>query len=175
MRSKVDIDLASASFGQSLALTPISTITAISTIANGGTKVMPHLVKTIKYKTGLTKETEISLGQRVLKRETAEEVARMMTYSMDNVLAGGTQKLPKYSIAVKTGTAQVARPGGGGYYEDKILHSFVGFFPTYNPKFIIFMYTLNPQGARFGSETLTGPFMEMVKFLINYYEVPPDR
>ncbi len=175
LNSKVDIDLASVSFGQSLALTPISTISAISVIANGGTIVKPHVVKSIKYKVGVSKNTEITLGQRVLKRETSEEVARMMTYSFDNVLANGTLKLPRYSVAVKTGTAQIARPGGGGYYEDRILHSFVGFFPSYSPKFIVFMYMVNPKGARFGSETLSAPFGEVVKFLINYYEVPPDR
>jgi cell division protein FtsI (penicillin-binding protein 3)/stage V sporulation protein D (sporulation-specific penicillin-binding protein) len=158
-----------------LALTPISTISAISVIANGGTIVKPHVVKSIKYKVGVSKTTEIPLGQRVLKRETSEEVARMMTYSFDNVLAGGTMKMPRYSIAVKTGTAQIARAGGGGYYEDRILHSFVGFFPAYSPKFIIFLYMVDPKGAQFGSETLTSPFSEMVKFLINYYEVPPDR
>lgn len=175
INSKNDIDLASVSFGQSLALTPISTISAISIVANGGTVVKPHVVKSIKYKVGITKDTPITLGTRVLKRETTEEVARMMTYSMDNVLANGTLKLPRYSVAVKTGTAQIAKPGGGGYYEDKILHSFVGFFPSYSPKFIIFLYSVNPKGARFGSETLSGPFSDMVKFLINYYEVPPDR
>lgn len=175
LNSKIDIDLASASFGQSLALTPISTISAISVVANGGTLVQPHVVKSIKYKVGVSKDTEIPLGTRVLKRETSEEVSRMMVYSMDNVLGGGTMKLPRYSVAVKTGTAQIAKPGGGGYYEDRILHSFVGFFPAYSPKFIIFFYMVNPKGARFGSETLSGPFNDMVKFLINYYEVPPDR
>lgn len=175
LSSRNDIDLASASFGQSLALTPISTVSAIGTIANGGTIVKPHVVKSVKYKVGVSDDTPISLGKRVIKRETAEEVARMMTYSMDNVLMNGTLKLPRYSIAVKTGTAQIAKPGGGGYYEDRILHSFVGFFPSYNSKFIIFMYMVNPKGARFGSETLTAPFMDMVRFLINYYEVPPDR
>ncbi len=175
INSKNDIDLASVSFGQSLALTPISTISAISVIANGGTIIKPHVVRSVKYKVGVSKDTPIVLGQRVLKRETTEEVARMMTYSMDNVLANGTMKLPRHSVAVKTGTAQIAKPGGGGYYEDRILHSFVGFFPSYSPKFIIFLYSVNPKGARFGSETLSGPFSEMVKFLINYYEVPPDR
>ena len=99
----------------------------------------------------------------------------MMVYSMDNVLMNGTLKLARHSVAVKTGTAQVARPGGAGYYEDRVLHSFVGFFPAYNPKFIILLYTVNPKGIRFGSETLSIPFSEITKFLINYYEVPPDR
>lgn len=175
LKSKSDIDYASASFGQSLALTPISTISAISVIANGGTRVNPHVVKSIKYKVGVSKDTPIALGTRVIKRETAEEVARMMAYSVDNVLLNGTQKLEKYNVSVKTGTAQIAKPNGAGYYEDRVLHSFVGFFPSYNPKFIILLYTVNPKGIRFGSETLTMPFFDLVRFLINYYEVPPDR
>ncbi len=175
LNSKVDIDIASASFGQSLALTPISTIAAISVIANGGFTVKPHLVKSIKYKIGVSKETEPFMGVKAIKRETSEEIARMMVYSVDNVLMNGTLKLPRYSIAVKTGTAQIAKPGGGGYYEDRILHSFVGFFPAYNPKFIVLLYTVNPKGIRYGSETLSYPFFDLTKFLINYYEVPPDR
>ncbi len=175
LKSNVDIDLATASFGQGIALTPISTIRALSVIANGGVLVDPHIVKKIHYKIGITKDIQPEVGQRVLKRETAEEVARMMTYSVDHVLSNGSLHLPSYNVAAKTGTAQIAKPNGGGYYEDRFLHSFVGFFPAYSPRFIILLYTINPKGARFGSETLTVPFMDTVKFLINYYDIPPDR
>ncbi len=175
LKSTVDIDYATAAFGQGIALTPISAIRALATIANGGYLVNPHVVKTLKYKIGTAKDTPIVTSRRVLKPETAEDVARMMTYSVDNVLSNGKLKLPNYSVAAKTGTAQIAKPNGGGYYDDQFLHSFVGFFPSYSPKFIVFFYTINPKGAQFGSETLTAPFMETVKFLINYYEIPPDR
>lgn len=175
LKSPRDIEHATASFGQGIALTPISTIRALSVIANGGTLVEPHLVKSINYKIGVTKTTPIDTTRRVINRETTEEVARMMVYSADNVLLDGTLKIPNYSVAVKTGTAQIAKEGGGGYYEDRVLHSFVGFFPAYNPKFIIFLYTINPKGVRYGSETLSRPFFDITKFLINYYEVAPDR
>lgn len=175
LKSKSDVDLASASFGQSLALTPISTISALSVVANGGYTVKPHLVKSIKYKMGISKDTEIPLGNRIIKRETSEEISRMMAYSFDNILLNGELKMDRHTISVKTGTAQVAKPGGGGYYEDRVLHSFVGHFPSYNPKFIILLYTVNPKGIRFGSETLSRPFGGLAEFLINYYEVPPDR
>ncbi len=175
LKGKIDIDFASAAFGQGIALTPISTIKALSAIANGGTLVEPQLVKTIDYKIGVSKDMAPPLGARVIKRETSEEVTRMMVYSVDKVLLDGTLRLPNFSVAVKTGTAQIAKEGGGGYADNKVLHSFVGYFPAYNPKFIIFLYTVNPKGARFGSETLSHPFMDMVKFLINYYEVSPDR
>ena len=175
LKSNIDINLATAAFGQGIALTPITTIRALSVIANGGVLVEPHTIKSIKYKIGVTKTTPITIGARVIKRETSEEVTRMLIYSVDNVLSGGSFRMSNYSIAVKTGTAQMVKPGGGGYEENKFLHSFVGYFPAYNPKFIIFLYTINPKGARFGSETLTVPFMDTVKFLINYYEIPPDR
>ncbi len=175
LKSKSDVDFVSASFGQSLALTPISTISALSVVANGGYIVKPHIVKTMKYKIGGSKSTEFPLGQRIIKRETSEEISRMMAYSFDNILLNGELKMDRHTVSVKTGTAQVAKPNGGGYYEDRVLHSFVGHFPSYNPKFIILLYTVNPKGIRFGSETLSRPFGSLTEFLINYYEVPPDR
>jgi len=80
-------------------------------------------------------------------------------------------------VAAKTGTAQMARPAneGGGYYSDKFLHTFFGYFPAYNPRFLVFLYTIDPKNIDFGSQTLSGPFFDIVKFLINYYQIPPDR
>jgi cell division protein FtsI/penicillin-binding protein 2 len=111
----------------------------------------------------------------VLKTESTEDLTRMLVYSVDKVLLDGSLKITNHSVAAKTGTAQIAKSDGGGYEENRFLHSFIGYFPAYNPKFIIFLYTVNPKGARFGSETLSKPFSDMVRFLINYYEVPPDR
>lgn len=170
-----DIDFATMSFGQGISFTPISTVRLLSTIANGGVLITPHVVKKINYKIGTSKEIPIVIGRRVIKRETAEEVARMMVWSVDNALANGKMKLTNYSVAAKTGTAQIANRSTGGYSESEVLHSFVGFFPAYDPKFLIFLYTVNPKGVKYGSETLTGPFMNIVKFLVNYYDVPPDR
>ncbi|MDD4989360.1 MAG: hypothetical protein PHV42_02945, partial [Candidatus Pacebacteria bacterium] len=62
-----------------------------------------------------------------------------------------------------------------GYYADRYLHSFFGYFPAYNPKFLVFMYMVYPKGANYASETLTTSFFDITKFLINYYEIPPDR
>lgn len=175
LESPRDIEHVTASFGQGIAMTPIATIRALATIANGGFLVSPHVVKTIDYKIGINKNINTAAGPRVLKETSAKEVSRMMVYSVDKVLSGGTLSITNYSVAAKTGTAQIAKEGGGGYYEDQFLHTFIGFFPAYDPQFIIFLYTKNPKGAQFGSETLTLPFMNTVKFLINYYEVPPDR
>ena len=99
----------------------------------------------------------------------------MLVEVVDTALKGGTVKKDRYSIAAKTGTAQIAKAGERGYYDDRYLHSFFGYFPAYDPEFLIFLYHVEPQGARYASETLTDPFMDIVDFLINYYNIPPDR
>lgn len=175
LNSPRELEYAQIAFGQGIALTPITTVRALASIANDGVLVTPHVVKRINFKTGLFDTISYPTGTQVIQKSTAHEVARMMTYSVDNVLMNGTMKIPNYSVAVKTGTAQVAKEGGGGYSDSRILHSFVGFFPSKNPQFFIFLYMIDPKGGKFSSDTLTPPFMELVKFLINYYEVPPDR
>ena len=83
--------------------------------------------------------------------------------------------LEHWSIAAKTGTAQVADNVQGGYYTDRYTHSFFGYFPAYEPKFLIFLYTVNPKGVRYAVTTWVEPFLDLTKFLLNYYDIPPDR
>lgn len=170
-----DVEYATASFGQGIALTPVETIRALATLANGGKLVTPHLAEKIEYDDGTIEEIAHPEPKQVLKPETSEEISRMLSIVVDDALRGGTVALPNHSIGAKTGTAQMADSEGGGYYEDRYLHSFFGYFPAYEPRFIVFMYTVEPQGVRYASETLTDPFMEIARFLINYYSIPPDR
>jgi cell division protein FtsI (penicillin-binding protein 3)/stage V sporulation protein D (sporulation-specific penicillin-binding protein) len=175
LTSPRDVEYATASFGQGIALTPIATVRALATLANGGKLVTPHIVKEIRYEDGSIEKLEYPTGEQVLKPETSEEISRMLSIVVDDALRGGSVSLPHHSIGAKTGTAQIANPDGGGYYEDKYLHSFFGYFPAFDPQFIVFMYTVEPQGVRYASETLTDPFMQIARFLINYYSIPPDR
>lgn len=175
LQSPRDVEFATASFGQGIAMTPIATTRALATLANGGTLVTPHLVQKIAYHDGEVKEVRYPEGNRVLRTETSEEISRMLTEVVDDALRGGSVALPNHTVAAKTGTAQIPDPVNGGYYEDKFLHSFFGYFPAFDPEFIVFMYTVDPQGVRYASETLTNPFMEITQFLINYYSIPPDR
>jgi len=170
-----DVEYATASFGQGIALTPIAITRALAALGNGGTLVTPHLVKEVRYDDGEVKKIRYPEGNRVFSAETSETISRMLTVVVDDALSGGTVALPNHSIGAKTGTAQIADPVNGGYYDDKFLHSFFGYFPAYDPEFIVFMYTVEPEGVRYASQTLTTPFMDITKFLINYYSIPPDR
>ncbi|MDQ5893693.1 MAG: hypothetical protein QG640_705 [Patescibacteria group bacterium] len=170
-----DVEVATASYGQGIAMTPIQTIRGLSVLANGGMLVTPHMAKTIEYTDGTSQAAEFPEPIRVLKKETVDDVTNMLIKVVDTALKQGDVKMEHYSIAAKTGTAQIADPVNGGYYDDRYLHSFFGYFPAYNPKFIVFLYHVHPKGAEFASETLTDPFIQLAKLLINYYEIPPDR
>lgn len=170
-----DVEYATASFGQGIAITPIAAARALAVLGNGGYLVTPHLVSKIEYQDGTSKDILYPKGAQVISEAASEEISRMLTTVVDDALAGGKFSMPNHTIGAKTGTAQIANPNGGGYYEDKYLHSFFGYFPAFNPQFLVFMYTVEPKEVRYASETLTEPFMDIARFLINYYAVPPDR
>lgn len=174
LNSPVFVDSATAGFGQGIAITPIQTIRALAALGNGGKLVSPHVVDSIMYANGTVKKVALGDAVQVIKPETSEDVTRMLVHVVDTALLKGKDKMDRYSIAAKTGTAQMVKPGGG-YYDDRYLHSFFGYFPAYDPKYIIFLYHTYPKGAEYASATLSDPFFKLVKFLISYYEVPPDR
>lgn len=171
----VDVDYASASFGQGIAVTPIEMVRALGSLANGGLLPEPHVASAVRYESGIVRNVIPPAQKQVLKPETAEAMAAMLTEVYDEALLGGELKQEHYSIAAKTGTAQIGIPGGGGYYEDRYLHAFFGFFPSHDPKFIVFLYAVEPQKEIYASRTLARPFLKIAKFLINYYNIPPDR
>lgn len=175
LNSPRKVEYATASFGQGIALTPIGTVRALSVLGNGGYLVTPHFVEQIKLESGNTTNVAPDDKVQILKKETSEEITRMLVEVVDSALRNGAVKKDRYAIAAKTGTAQIAKEGERGYYEDKYLHSFFGYFPAYDPEFLIFLYHVEPVGAQYASETLTDPFYKIVDFLINYYDIPPDR
>lgn len=172
-----DIEIATAAYGQGLAISPVNMARALAVLANGGYVVTPHVVKEIDHSDGTIEKLEKEKKGPYLKAKSVEDVTRMLVKVVDEKIAVAHPNIywKNYSIAAKTGTAQIPDHTNGGYYTDRYLHSFFGYFPAYDPKFIVFLYHVYPKGAQYASETLSDPFSDIVKFLINYYNVAPDR
>ena len=175
LESPRDIEFANASFGQGIALTPIGMLRALASLSNGGKLVVPHLVREIRYADGTSKKMEYETLPTKISTETSAKITEMLVGVMDKAIKGGTERFERFSVAVKTGTAQVANAEAGGYYKDRHTHSFFGYFPAYDPEFIVFLYAVNPKGVEYAATTWADPFLDITKFLLNYYEVPPDR
>jgi stage V sporulation protein D (sporulation-specific penicillin-binding protein) len=170
------LEHATASFGQGIAMTPIETVRALSSLANGGKLPNPHLVSEIDYANGPAWNYQPKPQKQVLKKSTTDTVTKMLVQVFDNEMKslGKNNILKHYSVATKTGTAQIPNPSGG-YYVHRYLNTWFGYFPAYNPRFIVFLYIKHPVGAVYSSQTLVNPFVDISQFLLNYYEIPPDR
>jgi cell division protein FtsI/penicillin-binding protein 2 len=172
LKTQNDVNYASAAFGQGIATTPINIVRAYASLANGGHLVTPHLAKEIQQENGLTKKLNYPVSENILSPETVATITNMLVTVVDK---GYKRGLPNYSVAAKTGTAQMAKPDGSGYYNDRNFHSLIGFFPAHQPRFVLYLFNNFPKGASFSSQTLADPFFEMVQFMTSYYELTPDR
>lgn len=134
------VELATISFGQRFEVTPIQMVTAVSTIANGGTYVQPRIVKAIvDSETGERREIEVVKKDRVIGEETSKNILSMM----ESVVAEGTGKnaqVKGYSIGGKTGTSE------DGVNTNKYVTSFMGVAPVEDPQIVILIVLYNPTG-----------------------------
>jgi cell division protein FtsI/penicillin-binding protein 2 len=169
-----DIDYANMTFGQGIATTSLQMISALAPIANGGTKVEPHVLAKKVLPNGDLEEIRKNITQeRIMSEETADTVANMMI----GVVEGGSgylTRMPGYKIAGKTGTAQVPKANGQGYEENKNIGSFIGFAPVNDPKFIMLVRVDYPQTNTYAERSAVPAFAEVAKQLFSYYQVPPE-
>lgn len=155
-----EINFATASFGQGIAVTPIELMGAISAIANGGLLMKPHIEA----------EEASQAVRRVIKPDTAREVTAMMASTVKKAVIA---QIPNYLIAGKTGTAQIPNFKQGGY-TDEFIHTFAGFAPASDPKFAILFKIDKPKVGPLAGFTVVPAFRELAQFILNYYNIPPD-
>ena len=163
------IDLATATFGQGIAVTPIQMIQAVGAIANGGVLVKPFLVKKV------VGEEEIVIEPKISKQPISPTTAKVVTEMMVNATEKGEAKWAKpegYRIAGKTGTAQI--PVAGHYDEEKTIASFVGFAPADKPRFIMLVTLREPTTSPWGSETAAPLWFNIAKELFIYFGILPE-
>ena len=172
LKKKNDVDYATMAFGQGIAVTPIQLVAAIGAIANDGVLLRPYILERIKYKNGEEKITKTKKIRRVISSDAASRMTAMMVSAVKN---GYSKKagVEGYSIAGKTGTAQIPDPIKGDYSEETI-HTFVEFFPAFNPRFVILIKVDKPKGINFSSDSITPLAKELAEYILNYYEIPPN-
>jgi cell division protein FtsI (penicillin-binding protein 3)/stage V sporulation protein D (sporulation-specific penicillin-binding protein) len=171
LNKKGDIYYLTASFGQGIMTTPMQLVSAYAAIANNGKLVKPYIVSEVIKPTGEIVKTQTQETKQVLTPKTAA----LLTGMMVSVIEKGYDKKARvngYYLAGKTGTAQIASSGGG--YGAQTIHTFMGFGPVSNPKFVVLIKVDKPQGPRFASDSLGPSFRQLCQFLVNYYQIPPD-
>ncbi len=169
-----EIDYMTASFGQGIAMTPLGLASSIGAIANGGVLMKPYIVEKITDDSGVEIQKAPQEVRRVISRETSEMVSKMLVSAVRNGFENRAG-VKGYFVAGKTGTAQIPRRDGKGYDTDRVIHTFVGYAPAFDPRFLILLQLSEPKGNRFAANTLTPAFHDLAEFILNYYEVPPDE
>lgn len=165
------VGLATMSYGQGIAVTPIQLITAVCTIGNDGKLMQPRIVKALKDKDGNTvKEFDTTVVRQVVSKQTADE----MKLIMEHVVAGGgaaKAQIPGYRIGGKTGTANKAVAGG---YSEETYSSFIGMAPMEDPQMVVLMIVDNPKGVKYGSQTAAPGAKLVLEDTLRYLGVEPN-
>ena len=172
-----ETDQFNISFGQGIVVTPLQLITAWSVLANGGKLVEPHIVNAV-IRDDQVIETEPEVVHRVISQETATIISSMLV----NVIKNGhgyRADIEGHLIAGKTGTAQIAGPGGFETGIGSTTTTFMGYFPALEPEYVVLVKFDRPRAFgeedTWASNTAAPTFKEVVKFLIDYYKIEPTE
>jgi cell division protein FtsI (penicillin-binding protein 3) len=176
--------------GQGIAVTPIQIATMVSTIANGGVYLPPHiLLKSTDLMKGDPKLQPVAFhpgsslpdplpegAHRVISEMTAAEMRKMMQDVVTIGTAHQAVHLNGYSAAGKTGTAQKIDPRTHTYSKTKFVASFVGFAPVNNPAVTIVIVMDSPDHSmHFGAQASAPVFQDLAQQILEYLGVPHDQ
>lgn len=172
-KNKRPVEVATATYGQGITVTPLQMVSSYAAIANGGILMKPYLVKEMIKPNGEKIVTKPQQVRRVISERTATILSGMMV----NVIEKGHGKkagVKGYYIGGKTGTAQVAK-SGGGYEKTAHIGSFCGYGPIEDPKFVMLVKLDNPRDVEWAESSAAPLFGDIAQFILNYYQVPTER
>ncbi|MHB8903981.1 MAG: peptidoglycan D,D-transpeptidase FtsI family protein [Patescibacteria group bacterium] len=167
-----EIDAATASFGQGIAVTPLQMIMPYQAIANNGVLMKPYIVDAIIRPDGKTEVTVPKQVHRVVSEKTAATISAMLV----NVVENGHAKkahLDGYYLGGKTGTAQVAT--SGGYSTSDYIHTFIGIGPIDNPAFVMLTKIDRPKDVQYAEGSALPLWKDIADFMLKYYQIPKTR
>ncbi len=166
------VDLATNSFGQGLAATPLQVLTAINVFANGGSLMRPYVVSRIVTEDSVREFAPVTV-RRVVSPATARTMARLMLDVVEGVAWHGA-RVPGYRVAGKTGTTIVSVPTG--YDFDTTIASFAGFLPYEQPRISILVKIDQPGGERnLGGEVAAPVFSGVAADIMEYLNEPAGQ
>ncbi len=163
-------ELATNAFGQGIEITPIQMVKAISAIANGGEMVAPRIIHSI-IDNGYRYTPPKTVVGHPVSAETAQTLTDMLQESLQN--ESSLALVPGYSLAGKTGTAEIYIPGIG-YKSSATNTSFVGWGPTDDPQFLVYVWIAKPSASIWGSVIAAPVFRKVVEKLVIHLGIPPD-
>lgn len=168
--------LATAAFGQGISVTPLQMITAFAALANGGKLLYPTIVDRVIHADGTSEQTPVRVLDQVITSGTSDTITAMLVNSVESGYAK-TARVNGYRIAGKTGTSQIAGPGGK--YESgtgSTIASFIGYAPALHPRFVVLVKLDRPKNKLVvhGAGTAAPTFKEIAILLFKYYGIPPD-
>ena len=162
-------DLGTNSFGQGVTVTPVQMVMAISSIANDGNMMVPHVVKSV-----VAEDRQYDVPPQVagspISKKTARTLTNMLAVSLEEEASAAL--VEGYRVAGKTGTAEIAGPGG--YTSDLTNASFVGWGPVDDPQFLVYVWIQKPTSSPWGSVVAAPIFSEVVERLVVLMDIPPD-
>ena len=163
------------SIGQGIAVTPLQMVRAFGAIANGGSMMKPHIVKSYSNIKGeVTSTTDPEVVGQPIPEETAKTIADILEKEVSE--GGGTKAMVEgYHFGGKTGTAQKLDTKNGGYLAGRYIASFIGFGPVEDPKFVVLVaIDDSKKGSIYGSQIAAPVFKNIVSQLVRYYQMSPS-
>lgn len=167
-----DLEFYTASFGQGVTTTPLQLVEAYGALANHGVLMKPQIID--RYIRGDEAEEEVLPSE--IRRVVSDETAGTLGDMLESVVLNGHGKqaaVPGYRVGGKTGTAQVAKQGGGGYEEGLSIGTFVGYAPIDDPKYVVLAKIDNPKDVVWAESSAAPMFGDVMKFLLSYAKIEP--
>lgn len=170
-----EIDAGAICFGQSVSVSALQLAAAVSAIANNGFLMKPYLVREMTDTQGrVVKRFQPTVIRQVISSKNARRLTHMMERIVEKGGTGVRAALRDYKVAGKTGTAQKADPGGGGYSDDKYITSFVGFVPAERPEILILVVIDEPRKDHYGGVVAAPVFKRIARETLRHLKIPPE-
>jgi cell division protein FtsI (penicillin-binding protein 3)/stage V sporulation protein D (sporulation-specific penicillin-binding protein) len=175
LKSGRDVNFATAAFGQGIELTPINLMRAFSVLANGGKLINMSIIDSVKEGDEITKTETKVLKENIFSKEALNQLTKMLVQVTESGY-GKKARVPGYNVAGKTGTSQIPFASLGidkSGYSDKTWQSFIGFYPAFEPRFLMLVKLDNPNTntAEYSAAPIFG---KLAQYIVNYYQIPPD-